>query len=434
MLVLAGLNHKTASISLREKLAIGQEQLPNTLGWCLRQPAIDACVIISTCNRTEFYFWLRQSADGRQLLRQLFALDETTAAKYLYEKHHAEAVRHLYTVASGMDSLVLGEPQILGQVKAAFEQAKQHGAVNKRLERLFQNAFRVAKSVRSNTDIGRNPVSVANSAVMLAKQVFGDLQGRSILVVGAGDTAQLVTRYLSRQRFGRLAITNRTQEKSRQLAESMGASSIPFARFPACLHEFDLVFSATASPHPLITRSQVKTAVKHRKHQPMVLIDLAIPRDIEPAISELDDAFLYSVDDLQKVIQNNLKNRELAAAQAAEVIHAEAESFCQWLRAQEHMDLIRQYQHNIEQQRQKALLKAKKMLRKGERPEIALDYLATTLTRTLMHSPVSGLRQAAENGDRDTIATVCRLLGLEYSRDDHDKSQPERQKGNNHDT
>ncbi len=412
-LVLAGLNHKTASVALREKLAIGETDLPAALDWCRQQPGVEACVIVSTCNRTEFYFWVSQALSGRDLLRRKFELEETDSLQFLYEKHDSEAVRHLYTVASGLDSLVLGEPQILGQVKAAFELARRHHAVNKRLERLFQSAFHVAKSVRSNTAIGRNPVSVANSAVMLAKQVFGELAGRSILVVGAGDTAQLVTRYLMRQRLGQLTITNRTLAKSRQLAEELGAQAMPFELFPAQLHAFDLVFSATASPQPVITKAQVAAATRRRRHQPMVMIDLAIPRDIEPTVSELDDVFLYSVDDLQKVVSNNLKSREQAAEQARQIIDMEADSFSQWLRAQQHMELIKQYQHSSEALRQKALLKAQKMLRRGERPEIALDYLANTLMKTLIHAPVSGLRQAAENGDRQTLAAACRLLKLD---------------------
>ena len=412
-LVLAGLNHKTASVTLREKLAIGEHQLPEALHWCLQQPAVEACVIISTCNRTEFYFWLENDAiSGLELLCQKFDLPLPDSRQFLYEKRDDEAVRHLYTVASGMDSLVLGEPQILGQVKAAFDLARQHKALNKRLERLFQNAFHVAKSVRSKTAIGRNPVSVANSAVMLAKQVFGQLTGRSILVVGAGDTAQLVTRYLTRQGFAQLCITNRTQARSQQLAEQVNARVLPFELFPAHLHEFDLVFSATASPEPVIHKSTVENAIRRRKHQPMVMLDLAIPRDIDPAVSELEDVFLYGVDDLQKVVSNNLKSREQAAEQARVIIDMEAEAFSQWLRSQQHLQLIRQFQLDSDKLRQKALLKAQKMLRKGEKPEIALDYLANTLTKTLLHAPVSGLRQAAENGDAATIAAACRLLNL----------------------
>jgi len=419
-LVLAGLNHKTASVTLREKLAIGESQLPETLHWCLQQPAVEACVILSTCNRTEFYFWLEGEASGLEIVCDRFDLPVAESREFLYEKRDDEAVRHLYTVASGMDSLVLGEPQILGQVKTAFDLARQHNALNKRLERLFQNAFHVAKSVRSKTAIGRNPVSVANSAVMLAKQVFGQLQGRSILLVGAGDTAQLVMRYLTRQGFAQLSITNRTQAKSRQLAEKNHARVIPFESFNAFLHEFDLVFSATASPEPVIHKAAVEAATKKRRHQPMVMIDLAVPRDIDPAVSELDDVFLYGVDDLQKVVSNNLKSREQAAEQARVIIDMEAEAFTQWLRSQEHLQLIRQYQNDSDKLRQKALLKAQKMLRKGEKPEIALDYLANTLTKILIHAPVSGLRQAAENGDQQTIAAACRLLNLNCGTDSPD--------------
>ncbi len=414
-LVLAGLNHTTASVSLREKLAISEQQLPETLSWCLQQSAVDACVIVSTCNRTEFYFWLNPHSESfsvRQMLSEKFNISTSEKQKSLYEKHDEEAVRHLYTVASGLDSLVLGEPQILGQVKTAFDLARQHNAVNKYLERLFQNAFHVAKDVRSSTAIGRNPVSVANSAVQLAKQVFGQLQGRSILVVGAGETAQLVVRYLRRQRFSQLAITNRTEEKSRQLAEEVGAQVVPFETFTYQLHHYDLIFSATASPQPVISKAAASNAIQFRKHQPMVMIDLAIPRDIEPAVSDLNDIFLYGVDDLQQVVSKNLKSREQAAEQARVIIDMKAEAFMQWLRAQQHMDLIRQYQQESDKLRQKALLKAHKMLRKGERPEIALDHLARTLTRTLIHAPVSGLRQAAEKGDLATIRAACRLLDL----------------------
>src|SRR5690606_6832741 len=320
-------------------------------------------------------------------LAQFGQLRPDQLGAYLYRHRDDAAARHLFRVATGLDSMVLGEPQILGQVKEAWQAARQHGVLKTPLDRLFQQTFSVAKRARTDTRIGAHPVSVAFAAVRLAQRVFSALDQATVLLIGAGDTIELAARHLVDHKVKRLLVANRTLEHAQALASRFGGTAMALDDIPRLLPEADIVLSATASREPVLLRASVDKALKQRRRRPMFLLDLAVPRDIEPSVAELDDAFLYGVDDLEQVIDENRRSRREAADQAEAIIELQVEHYLQWWRASDRQDTLKHLRRQGETTRDAVLARAKEFLAQGRDPEEALAYLANTLTSKLLHAP-----------------------------------------------
>lgn len=409
-----GINHKTAPVALREQVAFAPEQVSEALRELTTLTSISDAVILSTCNRTELYFNGSESQAEQVIawLAQFHAIDGNELQPHLYLHQHNAAAEHLMQVAAGLDSLVLGEPQILGQVKQAYNQARNAGTVNPLFERLFQKTFAVAKQVRTDTDIGANAVSVAFAAVSLAKQIFGNLSKVQVLLIGAGETIELVAKHLQEQGAGALTVANRTYERAVQLAQQFDASAITLAEVPSKLAEADVVISSTASTLPIVGKGMVEQALKQRKHKPMFLVDLAVPRDIEQQVAELEDAYLYTVDDLQSIVEQNLSNRQQAAEQARQMISLGVAEFVQWLTLQDNVDWVRDYRQRAEQVRTELLAKALNQLSSGQDAEKVLTELSSKLSNRLMHSPTKAIRQLGLDEELNRQTLINTLLDL----------------------
>lgn len=409
-----GINHKTAPVALREKLAFAPEQVPEALQQLSATLRLADAVILSTCNRTELYFSgnAEQSEQVLQWLAQFHQLNLAELQQHLYLYRDQDAVQHLMRVAAGLDSLVLGEPQILGQVKQAYNQSRQAGTINPQFERLFQKTFAVAKDVRTETDIGANAVSVAFAAVTLAKQIFGKLEKVRVLLIGAGETIELVAKHLTEQGAKQLSVANRTYERAEALARQFDAQVLTLSQVPARLADADIVISSTASTLPIVGKGMVEQALKLRKHKPMFLVDLAVPRDIEQQVAELEDAYLYTVDDLQSIVAQNLNNRQHAAEQAGVMIASGAADFQQWLQLQDKADWLRDYRQRCEQVKDELLTRAQNQLAAGQDPEKVLAELATKLSNRLMHSPTRAIRQLLQSDQPEASELVKVLVDL----------------------
>ena len=419
--VTLGLSHKSAPVEIRERIVFPSECLEEAVCDLVERPGIDEAVLLSTCNRTELYAVLAPEATPEILQRWLehtHRLSPGWLTQYLYSLNGEAAVRHLLTVASGLDSLVLGEPQILGQAKCAYQAALRCGTVRHTLDRLFQYAFSVAKQVRTETEIGAHPVSVAFAAVSLASQIFGDLDQQTALLIGAGDTIELTARHLTEHRITQLIIANRSLERARKLAEQYHGQAISLADIPHVLKDTDIVVSSTASALPILGKGSVESALKRRKHRPMFMVDIAVPRDIEPEVGDLADVYLYTIDDLREVIDDSLRSRHEAARQADLIIADQVERFMGWMRSLEAVSPIRSYRHRAERLREEVLQRARRRLNRGDDPALVLEYLSHTLTKKLIHEPTIGLREAARGGDPETIRTSRRLLGLHTDEDE----------------
>lgn len=421
-LLALGINHKTASVALREKVAFTPDSLVSALASLKAMAGVDESVIVSTCNRTEIYV-NTQDSDAAALLEWLSAFhnvarDEIDGNSYVYAQD--DAVRHIMRVASGLDSLILGEPQILGQIKQAYNDARHSGTVSAEFERLFQHTFSVAKRVRSETDIGANAVSVAYAAVQLAKHIFSALPKRSVLLVGAGETIELVAQHLKEQGVARLAVANRTVARAQNLAEQLGADVLTLSQLPEHLKDFDIVISSTASQLPLIGKGMVENALKQRRNMPMFLVDLAVPRDIEAQVNELGDAYLYTVDDLQHIVEQNMASREQAAQEAEKIIVSQVTEFQSWRQAQQSVDLLREYRQKSLQQRDEQVARALNQLQEGRSPEDIISELAYKLTNTLMHGPTRALREAAKDNNRERTQWLQQVFALDGDSRDQD--------------
>ncbi|GAB2513748.1 glutamyl-tRNA reductase [Pseudoxanthomonas sangjuensis] len=407
-----GLNHQTAPVGLRERVAFGGAALPAALSSLRALSQVDEAALLSTCNRTELY----AVADDADALARWLTAHAAGLDAYLYRHSDADAVRHLFRVATGLDSMVLGEPQILGQVKEAWALAREHGALGNRLDRLFQQSFAVAKRARTDTRIGANPVSVASAAVRLAQNSFARLQDSTVLLVGAGDTIELAARHLSEGRAKRLLVANRTLAHAQELAERHGGYALPLTALDKHLAEADIVFSATASREPVISREQVAAALAPRKHKPMLLFDLAVPRDIEAGVSELTDAFLYTVDDLERAVEDNRRGRREAAEAAEAIIDLQVARYVETVQASTRQQPLKRLRALGEEARDDVLARAKQQLANGRDPQEVLDFLAHTLTNRLLHPPTAALRDAALTGDAELARAVERLWGKDEER------------------
>ncbi|MGF1613902.1 MAG: glutamyl-tRNA reductase [Gammaproteobacteria bacterium] len=413
-LIVFGVNHKSAPLTVRERVSFPPERLSIALSELTACEGVEEAAILSTCNRTDLYCGI-DTADGDRALEWFTAvghLTEKEAQRYIYVHRSESAVRHVLRVASGLDSLVLGEPQILGQVKQAYQRALKIGTIGRVLCRLFQHAFFVAKRIRTDTAIGSSPVSVAFAAVRLAQQIFGDLSSQTAMLIGAGETIELSARHLVKSGLGRLVIANRTLENAHRLATEFGGYAIALDEIPAHLAEADIVISSTASETPVLSLSVVRQAIGKRKHRPVFMVDIAVPRDIDPAVSELEDVYLYSIDDLGAVIQESFQSRHEAARKAEEIIDTQVSHFMDWLGTLDMVSTICAFRDYAETIRDERLRWAQRRLAAGEPPEQVLSRLANTLTNKLIHSPTVKLRQAGSQGQKELADTIQTLFGL----------------------
>ncbi len=415
-LLTLGLNHQTAPVDIREKITFSPQHLERALNEIQNVKGIKEAVILSTCNRTEIYCECDDKYEAGLItwLAQFHQINESDIAPYLYQHNHGLSIQHLYRVASGLDSLVLGEPQILGQLKTAFESATQANSINTILGRLFQSAFTVAKKVRTETEIGSNPVSVAFAAVSLAKQIFGNLSSLQALMIGAGETIELAARHLKSQGIGKIVIANRTLERAQLLADEIDAQAVVIGDIPEYLAKSDIVISSTASQLPILGKGTTEDALKIRKHKPIFMVDIAVPRDIEPQVAELDDIYLYTVDDLKEVIDENQKSREAAAKEAEAMIISEIVHFDEWLKTHKNADEIRLLRHRAEQLKNDCLNKAMQQMAKPnlttQQTEDIMQSLATCMCNKMIHGPTVEMRKALKMDDHNKINLLHSLI------------------------
>jgi glutamyl-tRNA reductase len=376
--------------------------------------AVTDAVIVSTCNRTELYFSgsLEQSEQVIDWLAQFHQLNKVEVAPHLYLHADDAASAHLMRVACGLDSLVLGEPQILGQVKQAYSQSRQLGAIQPVFERLFQKTFAVAKQVRTETEIGASAVSVAFAAVTLAKQIFGKLADVRVLLIGAGETIELVAKHLLEHGAAHLTVANRSYDRAAALAGQFNGQAISLAQVPQALTDADVVISSTASTLPIVGKGMVEQALKKRRHKPMFLVDLAVPRDIEAQVAELEDAYLYTVDDLQNIVAQNQQSRLQAAEQAEQMIASGVAEFSQWLQMQGNIDWVRAYRERCDAVRQELLQRALNQLASGQDAEKVMTELATKLSNRLMHAPTRTIRQLLQDESSQPQTLLNNLLDV----------------------
>ena len=413
-LIALGINHLTAPVALREQVAIDADATPPALADLASQPGVNEAMILSTCNRTELYCSVHEGAENAPE-SWLHARNQMTPGRldeFLYRHTDGEAVRHVFRVATGLESMVLGEPQILGQVKDAWRAARSANTLHAPMDRLLQNAFAVAKRVRTETQIGTGPVSIAFTAVRLVEQAFADLRESCVLLVGAGDTIELAVRHLIERGVKRLIVANRTVDTAQALVNPVGGYAIALADLPRHLAEADIVISATASREPIIDAPMLDAALRQRRRRPMLLIDLAVPRDIDPSAAELPDVFLYTIDDLQQAIESGRRSREASVREAEAIIDLQVERYLAWRRAAEFDQPLRIYRAGAEAQRDEVLAHAREMLAHGHAPDEALAYLANTLTGKLLHIPTVRLHEAAEHGDHALLDAATRLFDV----------------------
>jgi glutamyl-tRNA reductase len=411
-----GLNHKTAPVALREKVAFGEDRLAAALHMLRQLDGVAEAVILSTCNRTELY-WSGSATAGElsQWLERHHG-NNLDLAKSLYVLQDRLAVEHAFNVASGLDSMVLGEAQILGQLKDAYRVAQEAGSTGPWLNKLFQAAFSAAKRVRSETQIGANAVSLASAAVSLARRMYADLSAKTALMIGAGEMIDLAARHFAAAGVKRMVIANRTLSRAQLLAAEIKAYAVDLSALDKELADADIVVSCTASPTPIITKSAAAAAVRARRHRPIFMVDLAVPRDIDPAVAKLSDVYVFSIDDLQQLVEENLRQRQVAAGGAQLLLEEEVARFLAVSRAHDAGPAIRALRLQAEGIRQQTVEQARRMLAAGKSAEEVIDYLANTLTNRLLHSPTQALRQASESTDPTLAQALMRLLVEERGR------------------
>ena len=408
-LALIGVNYKTAPIELRERIAISREELPETTRALAAVPGVLECMIVSTCNRVELLAAVDSAdADLAGFLHRQFGLDPALLKPHIYEQYDRDAVRHLFRVAASLDSMVVGEPQILGQVKEAFAVARASGTVAGQLEHLLQSAFAAAKKARSETGIGSNSVSVASVAVDLARKIFGSLAGRAVFLVGAGKMSELAARHLVQQGAGAILVTNRTLARARSMAEPFQGRVIPFEKLYEAASEADIVISSTGAPHPIFRREHGQAFLHRRRNRPMFFIDIAVPRDVDPAMGKLEGIFVYDIDDLQAVASAHLAERSREAGDAETLIAAEVERFQQRQRTVNAAPAIVAMQRQAEEIRQSELRKVQARLGSLSAEQVAaVEALTRGLMNKLLHPPMQALKQAARENDSTRLDALC---------------------------
>lgn len=404
-----GINHKSATIAIREQLAFDQQQASSALHSLLQRQAANEAVLLSTCNRTEIYAFSHQP---ERIKEWLFSQcnSELDLTPFCYEFVNADCVKHLLRVASGLDSMLLGEPQIMGQIKQAYQLACQAGAVGTELKQLFPAIFSASKQIRQNSNLGAHSVSLAYSIIQLSKRIFSQIQQCRVLLLGAGTQMELITTYLIKQGIKHFIIANRHLEKAQKLANTIAAQAIQLSDIPAYLPQVDLVICATSSPLPLIGKGMVERAIKQRRHSPMLMCDLAVPRDIEPEVADLDDIYLYNIDDFQEIIDANQHHRQLAAKQAEMLVDAHTEIFMRKLRIHQSRHVISQFRKQMDLLREKEVKKALQNLQNGQDPKLIISELAHKLTNKILHQPTIKLRHAASEQQLQILQLMQELL------------------------
>jgi glutamyl-tRNA reductase len=406
-----GLNHTTAPVSVRERVAFEIDTLGTALRDLLAQPQVKEAAILSTCNRTEVYF---NGSDARAVMRWLESFHRvpaSTLSPHLYTLAQDRAVPHAFRVASGLDSMVLGEPQILGQMKHAVKTAESAGSLGLVLNRLFQRTFAVAKDVRTQTDIGSASISMAAAAIKLAERIFPIAEQRALLI-GAGEMIDLCATHLAARKPKSITVANRTLERGAQLASRVQAEAITLNELPERLAQFDIIVTSTASSLPILGKGMLERAIKVRRHAPMFIVDLAVPRDVEPEAAELDDVFLYSVDDLANIVKDNLQIRVEAVREAEAIIAAQAESFLRWLEGRAVVPMITALHGHHDTLRAAELERAKRLLVNGTPVDQVLEQLARGLTSKFLHGPTQALNQAGEAERAEMLALFQRVYHL----------------------
>ena len=404
-----GLNHTTAPLPVRERVVFHVEKLFGALGELTRGKEVAEAAILSTCNRTELYLSAEHPQAAAEWLAQYHRLPPEELRPYLYTLPQDQAVRHTFRVAAGMDSMVLGEPQILGQMKDAVRTAQAAGTLGTVLHKLFQRTFAVAKEVRSTTQLGANSVSMAAAAVKLAARIFPSLKDQAILFIGAGEMVELCATHFAAQAPARITVANRTLERGQALAHRFNGHAIELRALPEQLQEHDIVVSCTASSLPILGKGLVERALRARKRRPMFMVDLAVPRDIEAEVGELDDVFLYTLDNLQGIVSGNLDARRASLEQAEAIIETQVGQFMHWMRSRAAVPLIRQLREQGEAARRQELERALRLLARGEDPRQVLETLSQGLTNKLLHGPTQALNEAADEERRALAALVERL-------------------------
>ncbi|MES2356222.1 MAG: glutamyl-tRNA reductase [Pseudomonadota bacterium] len=407
-----GLNHQTAPVAVRERIAFPAENLPMALREFMGACEVEEAAILSTCNRTEIY---TSRGNGDAAIDWLAHTSRITAQQirgHLYHHEEMAAMKHAFRVASGLDSMVLGEPQILGQLKQAVRIAEQEGTLGPLLNPLFQRTFAVAKEVRTNTEIGANSVSMAAAAVRLAQNIFGDFGDLGILFIGAGEMIELAAAHFVAQAPKKVMVANRTIERGEELAQRLGGTAITLAELPNHISDFDIVVTSTASTLPILGKGLVERAIRARKHRPMFMVDLAVPRDIEPEVGELEDVFLYTVDDLGHIIEEGLDKRRQAVSEAEAIIDTRAAEFAVWLNGRAAAPTIRRMRDYAEQYRNIELARAQSLLTRGEDPTKVLESFSRALLNKFLHHPTVALNQAAPEERKELAKLLNRLYQL----------------------
>lgn len=411
-LLITGISHHTAPLEIREKIAISPADNAVRIKELCALDGIEEAVLVSTCNRTEVYSIGPQhsAAQVKNWLQALGDLTDAEMESHCYVHERDASVRHLFRVAGGLDSLVLGESQIMGQLKDAWQMSHDVDGVSKIMDRLFQHAFATGKKVRHNTGIGEHPVSVAYTTVLLARQIFGDLTSKTVLLVGAGEMIELCGRYLYDKSVSHLIIANRSLNRAQELARQFNAHAVALEDLPSVLHKADILISSTASTEPVLQAAMVKAALKQRRNQPMFLVDIAVPRDIEPATADLNNVFLYTIDDLQKVVNQNLSERGKAAEAAVAEVESAVDEFMRWLNGARASVYLQKLHRHARENSAELSARALRQIEQGNDPEQVISQLASTLTKRILHLPTTRLRQAAEEQDEELLRIANRLF------------------------
>ena len=412
MIFTLGINHHSAPLAIRERVAFNAEKLHQALADLTNSRPVSEVAILSTCNRTEIYCTAETPDVVIDWLANYHKVERSEIAPYLYTHGQPEAIRHAFRVASGLDSMVIGEPQILGQMKDAVRVAEESGTLGTQLHKLFQRSFSVAKEVRSTTAIGANIVSMAAAGVHLAERIFESVAGQRILFIGAGEMIELCAAHFCAQQPKQVTIANRTVERGRALAERYNGTAIRLDELAEHMARHDIVVSCTASPLPIIGLGMVERAVKARRHRPIFMVDLAVPRDIEEEVGELDDVFLYTVDDLALIVESGLESRQAAVVEAEAIITSRVHDFIGWLEARDTVPVIRSLRDSAERMRRHEIEHAVKQLAKGEPADKVLEHLSHRLTNKLLHAPTQALNLAEGPERAELQAAAARLFHL----------------------
>jgi len=414
-LLVLGINHKSSSITLREKLTFDATRINDALQSLQRLDNVREAAILSTCNRSELYC-ICHDEDASEILTWLGEYHDVPLLQFsdkAYEFWQGAAVRHMMAVASGLDSMVLGEPQIFGQMKTAYSNAQHANVAGAELSRLFQHVFSSAKEIRTETELGAHPISLAYISLTLAKRIFSNISDNRVLLIGAGEMIELVAKHFYENGIQQILVANRTLEKADSIAQKVNGHSITLSELPEQLHKVDIIVTSTAAPVPILGKGTVESALKKRHHQPMFMVDLAVPRDIESEVSHLSDIYLYTIDDLQEIIHDNLKNRESASEQAKLIIDRRSAEYTSLKKERMAIGTLKAYRQKIENLRKTELSKASRLIEAGEDPQDVLERLSHNLINKIMHEPSLALKKAGAEERFDYIAWTKDLFGLQ---------------------